>query len=433
MATQTDPEHKPRSSTSMSPKDTAAVPPATNETLELTPFVPPDGGRDAWMTVAGGWLCQFCSFGFVNSLGSIQYIYEKEILTHESSLSDSGLTCLERGPYLSRPSFSVGGLIALSFATEYWQIFLAQSVCFGLGAAGTFISGLVAAGQYFKKRRALVMGIVASGSSCGGLVFPIMLARLFDQIGFRQTLRYTALMIGILLAIANLLVSSPVPPKGLAGRRSLMSFATFKKPTYLLFVTGSFLFFWGLFGPFDYLPLFTSEHPATQSIALYTVAILNGASIFGRILPNIYSDRVGSSVWIITACALLSAVSVLVIWLPVYYYPSAGGLVVFVVVFGFASGAFISLMTPALLEVAGGHTNDDLSVMIGTFFAIIAIASLTGLPVQGAAAGHGGNVMGLIVFCGVAMIAGTALVGCAALLSQKNKRKAAEKATDGEP
>jgi MFS family permease len=170
--------------------------------------------------------------------------------------------------------FSVGGLIALSFATEYWQIFLAQSLCFGLGAAGTFIPGLVAAGQYFKKKRALVMGIVASGSSCGGVVFPIMLARLFDQIGFRQTLRYTALMIGIMLAIANLLVTSPLPPKGLAGRKTLISFATFKKPAYLLFVSGSFLFFWGLFGPFDYLPIFASMNPKTEHIALYTVAIL---------------------------------------------------------------------------------------------------------------------------------------------------------------
>lgn len=63
--------------------------------------------------------------------------------------------------------FSVGGLIALSFASEYWQIFLAQSLCFGLGAAGVFISGLMAPGQYFGRKRPLVLGIVAAGSSTG--------------------------------------------------------------------------------------------------------------------------------------------------------------------------------------------------------------------------------------------------------------------------
>lgn len=26
----------------------------------------PDGGRQAWLTVLGGWCCLFCSFGWVN-------------------------------------------------------------------------------------------------------------------------------------------------------------------------------------------------------------------------------------------------------------------------------------------------------------------------------------------------------------------------------
>lgn len=62
---------------------------------------------------------------------------------------------------------AVVGLVALSFAKEYWQIFLAQSLCFGLGAAGIFVPGLVTASQYFKRKRAFAVGIVASGSSVG--------------------------------------------------------------------------------------------------------------------------------------------------------------------------------------------------------------------------------------------------------------------------
>lgn len=62
---------------------------------------------------------------------------------------------------------AVVGLVGLSFAREYWQIFLAQSLCFGLGAAGIFVPGLVAASQYFKTKRALAVGVVASGSSAG--------------------------------------------------------------------------------------------------------------------------------------------------------------------------------------------------------------------------------------------------------------------------
>ncbi len=158
---------------------------------------------------------------------------------------------------------------------------------------------------------------------------------------------------------------------------------------------------------------------------MLTGLLRSAASIPGRILPNIYSDRVGSSLRAISVCALLSAASVLVIWLPIHYRNSLGGLIVFAIVFGFASGAFVSLMTPALIEVAGGHTN-DLGVMIGTFFAIIAVASLTGLPAQAAIAGDGTNLMGLIVFCGVVMLAGTVLVASAAWLSDKNRKRAVE-------
>jgi MCP family monocarboxylic acid transporter-like MFS transporter 10 len=100
-------------------------------------------------------------------------------------------------------------------------------------------------------------------------------------------------------------------------------------------------------------------------------------------------------------------------WLPIEFHHSLGGLVVFALFFGFFSGAFVSLITPCLVEVAGGHTH-DLGAMLGTYFAIVAIASLTGLPIQGAiSAGH--NLMGLIVFSGITILAGSAIL-CISLL-----------------
>ncbi|KAK8040203.1 hypothetical protein PG993_008614 [Apiospora rasikravindrae] len=166
-----------------------------------------------------------------------------------------------------------------------------------------------------------------------------------------------------------------VRPASWAGRRNLVSFATFKKPTYLFYVSGAFLVFWGLFGPFDYLPAF----------ALYTVSIIN-------------------------------------------YRNLLGGLVVFAIVFGFKSGAFVSLMTPAIIEVAGGH-NSELGVMLSTFFVVVAAASLTSLPIQTATVterdGGGYDMLGLIAFCGVSMLLGSALLGWTARLAGKRKAGAA--------
>lgn len=129
-----------------------------------------------------------------------------------------------------------------------------------------------------------------------------------------------------------------------------------------------------------------------------------------------------------TVAAFFSAVVTLVIWLPIRTHHSLGGLIVFAILFGFSSGAFVSLMTPALIEVAGGHVS-DLGVMIGTFFAIVAIASLTGLPIQSATITVGADgsyeMLGLILFCGVSMILGVALLTWANVLRERGKREEA--------
>lgn len=434
------------SSDKSAPQDVQQRQHADQEAAKPAPpaaFDPPDGGRAAWQTVAAGWLCQFCSFGFINALGTFQLVYETDILKTTSSSAISWILTMQLFLmfFLSQPVgmivdmfgprailmptsiLAVVGLVALSFAKEYWQIFLAQSLCFGLGAAGIFVPGLVTASQYFKRKRAFAVGIVASGSSVGGVVFPVFLAQLFDQIGFRATIRWTALMVGVLLAIANVLVVPPIKPKGWAGRRTLLSVAVFKQPAYFLFVGGSFFFFWGLFGPFNYLPLFAEQAQSTYAIASYTVSILNAASIFGRILPPLYSDRVGHFS-VITVCAFVAGLSVLVVWLPINTHHSLGGLIVFALVFGFFSGAFVSLITPCLLQVAGGHTA-DLGAMLGTYFAVAAIASLTGLPIQGAITGSGDDLTGLIAFSGVAMVVGAA--GLAGAMAVLRKKRNAEK------
>lgn len=69
----------------------------------------------------------------------------------------------------------------------------------------------------------------------------------------------------------------------------------------------------------------------------------------------------------------LAAIAILVIWLPINARPSLAGLIIFALTFGFSSGAFVSLMTPCLVDICGGHTH-DLGAMLGTFMSIIAFA-----------------------------------------------------------
>jgi len=407
------------------------------------PPQPPDGGLKAWLVVFGGFLCQFCSFGFINALGTFQYQYQESILPNNSASSISWILTFQLFLmfFLSQPVgilvdmfgprpititasfFSVGGLIALSFAREYYSIFLAQSICFGIGAAGTFMPGLVTAGQYFKARRALALGVVASGSSLGGVIFPIFLAQLFAKVGFGATLRWTALLIGVLLAIANCFIIPVNKPKGWSAKRSLFRPDVFKQLEFLLYVTGCFFFFWGLFGPFDYLPDFAAAYPNTAYISLYTVSIVNASSILGRILPSYFADKLGR-LSTMTVMAYATTLTILVIWLPVNFYPAVAGIVILGLTFGFFSGAFVSLMTAALIDVAGGNTT-DLGVMLGTFMGVVSFAALTGLPIQGAIPSDGDRRTGLILFCGASMLLGSILLSIAWVRFEKKRKQKA--------
>ena len=61
----------------------------------------------------------------------------------------------------------VFGIMMLSLAKEYWQVFLTQGLCMGLGAGFLYVPSLALVGIWFSRKRALAMGIVMSGASVG--------------------------------------------------------------------------------------------------------------------------------------------------------------------------------------------------------------------------------------------------------------------------
>jgi MFS family permease len=63
------------------------------------------------------------------------------------------------------------GIMMLSLSTTYWQVFLSQGVCMGLGAGLLYIPSLAMVGVWFSKKRALAMGIVMSGIAVGMLSY----------------------------------------------------------------------------------------------------------------------------------------------------------------------------------------------------------------------------------------------------------------------
>ena len=287
-----------------------------------------------------------------------------------------------------------------SISSKYYQFILSQGVLSPFGASLIFYPAMSATGTWFHKNRAFAFGVMAAGSSLGGVIFPIMVERLVVSAGFGWAMRAAAFLILGLLIYANLTVKSRIPPTSRPW-----SFREFVDPLrelpFSLVVFSSFLFFFGMFLPFNYIILYAESNGMSPRLASYMLAILNALSVFGRTIPGIIADRAGRfNTMIVTS--YLSAILVLALWLP-----SRGNvpIILFAAAYGFSSGAFVSL-APAL--IAQISDIKQIGVRTGTMFAIVSVAALCGNPIGGALVSHEhGGYTHLQLFCGVMMIGGS--------------------------
>ncbi|KAH8822093.1 putative MFS transporter [Xylogone sp. PMI_703] len=382
----------------------------------------PDGGAEAWMVVAGAWCTSFCSFGWINSIGVFQDYYEKNTLKAYSPSTISWIVSLESffllcmtpivgkiydtyGPryiILAGSFFHVFGLMMASISKEYYQLLLSQGICSSLGASALFLPSFNSVAGYFNKNRAAAFGVIATGSSTGGVIFPIMVSRLINEVGFGWAMRTSAFVILGLLIFANFAIRSRIQPqpKSLSLKEFILPF---KEPPFTLVVCGNFFFGFGVFIPVTYIVVQATADGMGQNLAQYLVPILNAASLFGRLAAGIFADKLGRFNIYAVAC-YLTGVLILVLWIPA---KGNAALIIFAIFCGFTSGAYASLGPAVVAQVS---PLKDIGIRTGLFFAVGSIAALTSGPIAGAILQHSsdGSFIGVKVFGGVLCIAGAA-------------------------
>ncbi|KAG8727385.1 hypothetical protein FRC12_022543 [Ceratobasidium sp. 428] len=259
------------------------------------------------------------------------------------------------------------------------------------------------------------MGIVTSGSSCGGIVFPIMLNKIFQRAGFAWGVRSTAFVILGCLIAANLMMRTRLPPK---SQRPPVPAPDMKgivtDTAFQLSVAGAFLVMLGLFLPFFYLQLFAINHGLDHNLAFYSLAILNAASIFGRTIPNFVADKYGPFNLLIP-CATISGVLIFAM----LGVKSSGALVAFGLLYGFFSGAFISLVPPVFVSLS--RNMQEIGLRMGLAFFVLGFSALTGTPIAGALLSTQFTWWKPILFSGVVVLAGAALLAAGRGIHSKRK------------
>lgn len=390
---------------------------------------PPDGGTTAWLQVLGGYFLFFNTWGLINAFGVFQQFYKEELLatTDNSTIAWIGtLTSffLCASPITWGPIYDIGnprllvlcgsffvvfGIMMTSLCTSYYQLILAQGICCGIGGGALFITATSVLPAYFSKKRALAMGISASGSSLGGIIYPIIFTSMQPHHGFPWAVRTIGLISLLTLSIPCIVINPlPRPPT----RRKIFTPALLKDLPFQIMNVATFFGFLGQYIPYFFIEQFALQHSLTSLNPLYLLIFLNLGSIFGRIIPSLLADLGSKSSLYpsllhplpILLLTTLSATILAFTWISIS--SSLPGLIVWCLLYGFFSGAFVSLQGAVVASLT-----KDLRT-IGTRFGVNmfcgAVGILIGSPVGGAI--FPSSWVGAQAFCGGALACATIAV-----------------------
>ncbi|KAH9841219.1 Major Facilitator Superfamily [Teratosphaeria destructans] len=352
---------------------------------------PPNGGTKAWLQVLGSWFLFFNTWGLLNTFGVYQTYYEGGQLFVANSSDISWIGTVQAlmvlivgavvGPIYDRGYFRwllvfgtfmvVFGHMMLSLCHTLWECILAQGFVIGIGAGALFVPAVAILPTYFSTRLGLAVGLAASGSSSGGIIYPIMFYKLLGEVGFGWAVRILGFTALATLIVPLLCMQMRVkPPKA----RALFDMTAFTDLPYMVLVLACAIGFIALYVGIFYFSYFGESTGITDaSLSFYLIPILNAGSVFGRTVPNYLADKIGP-LNVITPGAFLVGV-ILLCNLAV---TGVAGIVITTLFFGFFSGIFIAL--PPVLFVVFTKDRTKIGTRIGMGFAMLGAGVLCGGP-----------------------------------------------------
>ncbi|PKY07711.1 MFS general substrate transporter [Aspergillus campestris IBT 28561] len=387
---------------------------------------PPDGGFTAWSQVALAHFVIFNTWGYINSFGVFQSYYTEALDRPPSDISWVGsiqiFLLFFIGTFSGRATdagyfkaiLTAGALLEVfcifmtSLCTEYWQLFLAQGIGQGIGCGLMFCPTIALMPTYFTRKRALAIGITASGSATGGLVFPAVVMRLLPQLGFGWTMRVLGFISLATLTPCLVFLKQRLPP-----RRSgpLVEWGAFRELPYTLFAIGMFLNFWGIYVGFFYIGSFSRNMiGVSQETSIDVILVMNGIGLLGRLGPNYLADRFTGPLNMLLPFSLATGV-ISYCWSGVDSVP---GLYAWSAFYGLAAAGIQSLF-PATLSTLTTDLKKT-GVRMGMVLSVVGVAALIGSPIAGALVEKAdGHYLYAQMFMGTVIVAGMLTLSCARL------------------
>ncbi|KAJ9291074.1 hypothetical protein DTO021C3_1290 [Paecilomyces variotii] len=340
---------------------------------------PPNGGIVAWRQVLAGHLVVFNTWGYANSFGIFQAYYSSWLSLPASTISWIGSiqlflifligsvsgSALDKGYYrwvlISGSILQVLGIFMTSLCTRYWQLFLAQGICQGLGNGLIFCPTIALVSTYFTTKRTIAISSAASGAATGG-----------DCLSPDRTAAVASHWLPL--------------DSSYHGTGKLIDLAAFKELPYLLFTIGMFFTLWATYFAYYYVrPYALDILHVSQTTSFHILLIFNAVGIPGRVIPALLADRYFSAITVLIPVVFLSAVCL-------YAWQSVRALapdLVWIVFLGLFAAGIQGLFPSTLASLTKDLSKSG--TRIGMVFTIISVPCLTGPPLAGERAWDGGG------------------------------------------
>jgi len=287
-------------------------------------------------------------------------------------------------------------LLLTSQANSSWQLFLTYSLLLAMGTGALFVVSMSTVSRWFDKKRGSVLGLASSGVGLGPLVMAPFATYLISNFSWRMAYIVIGLIAWlIVIPLSRLLKRDPYEigalpdgmksdPKDIEDEEDGIQLSGLSLPQ--AFRTRSFwlvMFIWLLYASNIFLVM-THLVPYARDIdfspmeAATVLSLLGGATVVGRVLLGIASDRIGRKVTAIF-CALLQAGAM--VWL--IWAQDLWMLHLFALVYGFAFGGMSPVMAALVSDTFGLGR-------IGAIFGVLEIGFGIGAAI--------GAIMGGLIF-----------------------------------
>ena len=369
----------------------------------------------AWVVACAAFVASFVAYGFLYAFGVFLKPMGSSLGVGHAVMSTL-FSCMSLSGYALGPLTGgwadhvgprkvmmagalvfTGGVIATAHASSFLVAFPCLGIGVGAGLASVYVPSLAAVGEWFKKERAMALGIAVSGIGVGTLVAAPLGAWLVREYGWRSTLTIEGAAGGALLLLSALFMFKP-PVKVESKRGSREVWAKVRSGPFVLVFLARLLTGIPVFVTMVYLPAMATKEGVGAVSAAALVGYIGAGSLLSRIGLNAAAEKIGPVIPFQFSCVLVAVACV--IWMFAFSYPA---LVVFVVVMGISYGGVASLTPAVAIQIFG---LESIGELLGFLLLSYGVAAAVGPPIAGVIVDRSGNYRDIIGFALIASVLG---------------------------